>query len=622
MTTENKIALNPSPGIQKIDLNLLSSDPDNIRKEYNLDSLNELALSLKEQGLIQNLESGPDGVVHLGNRRLRALKEIVVPELRREMKNIVTLEGEAADDEVVALRGRLDALSWPNVRVLSADEMKEAKIRQVIENLQREDVTAFDEAEGYAVMLAVRDDDGRPVHTPESIAKRIGKGQSGEYVRQRLKIRMAPAPMLKALASGNVGMRHCLVVGRIPDKKLRAEAAKKVLKPQYSDRALSIRETIDLVRKDYMVTLRKPPFDPDDASLVPGVGGCSACPARSGNDPDLAGDLQMVVVTPGVKDAAGSSPGVSPDICTNPACFRKKSDAAWKVVEAAAVAEGKSVLSADAAEDEFGGFNSGLRHNSKYIDLSDKPAAHVLGHYDDKKAEKWGVLLKDVDVPVILTRHPKSGRIHELVEMEQAKLALELEAAESGEVSIFRKDSENDETERLSRAAVREESMVRRRVAIAVFDKLSDAMSADDGAPTGEGGSLRRGTLLLLLKITLMSSADACGFFAKWLELEKAELPKDCYRAWSDLDYVPVFMDMVRARDVEYSSRDLMVWIALAAIAGGVSYDGVKCGMLIKFCEDYDVDMEGIEDGVMDEIAAEKAAGANDEKAAKNGGDK
>lgn len=615
--TKEAKKLEPSPEIQRVDVELLRPDPENVRRSYAEESMNELAESILEEGLIQNLEAGPDGVVHIGNRRLKAIREQVVPYLEQAIRtseeSLANLakgsDQDTANQEALflaKLKNRLADRSRPLVRVLSDEEVKSAKIRQLIENLQREDVSAFDEAQGYAKLLEQVTPDGHRVHSPESLAKRIGKGRTAEYVRARLKVLNAPKPLLAALEDGKVGVRQCQLVGRIPTKKLREEAAKRVLKPKHLDRPLSDTETAELIREDFMVPLRAAPFDPENASLVPDAGVCSACEFRSGNDPDLKDELQ-------IRGRTSNRSGVSPDLCTNPACFRDKGAAAWELLKVHATKDGFQVAESEEGEGIFSGPGGTLPFNSKFVDLDERPDPRDVGHYDQKKTPKWRVLLKGSEIQVTKVRHPKSGRVHDLVNRTAAKTAVEMKAAEANQPSVFSSAKEREEQERKQKAAERKKARVERLVAIAVFDHLADAMTPEFQVPKDLAGAdlkapveellkrthLDAEALFSLLEISLNASADSCAFFAEWLKLER---PKP---GASGRDYLPVIMAMVRSRD--YCHRDLVALAALATVAPSVKYHGAKSTDLLQFCAVYQVDVPAISKKVRAGLAEKDA---------------
>ena len=84
-------------------------------------------------------------------------------------------------------------------------------------------------------------------------------------------------------------------------------------------------EAQQLLNEKYMVQLKGAPFDQEDPGLcdasqfVAGFNGkCSVCPHRTGNNKELFGEVKRG------------------DVCTNPACYRAKSTAAFALVAAEA----------------------------------------------------------------------------------------------------------------------------------------------------------------------------------------------------------------------------------------------------------------------------------------------
>jgi hypothetical protein len=72
---------------------------------------------------------------------------------------------------------------------------------------------------------------------------------------------------------------------------------------------MSYRRAKEFVHRHYMLRLKDAPFPTDDAKLVPKAGACGACPKRTGNQPELFGDVK------------------SADVCTDQTCFEKKANA-------------------------------------------------------------------------------------------------------------------------------------------------------------------------------------------------------------------------------------------------------------------------------------------------------
>jgi ParB-like chromosome segregation protein Spo0J len=607
---ERVVELTPSRDIQRVDADRLSRDPKNVRKKYPQEGLEELGASIREEGVMQNLECDTAGVVHMGNRRLVAITTIVIPELNEAIANIEpyewtpewkTLNGiEDPEATLAALYAKLADIRAVPVRVLTNEESKDKKIRQVIENLQREDVTAVDEADGYADLLAMQDEAGNARFTIEAIAQRIGKGRTRQYVYNRLKLLRAPQDILDAVAAGKIPVRTAERVGRVPHEKDREELAKKILKPRYGTGTLPDDEVEKLIKSEYVLSLAKAPFDRADEGLVSGVGACAGCQFRTGNDPALSAEMQ----SRGGK--SGNAAGLSPDLCTSPACFRAKADAAWQLEAERAKEAGYQIMSDEDAKKAFA-WNGDLVYNTPWVDLDDRPDWDALGTFDDKGLPKWRALLKESGIKVTKARNPHKAKIHELVKRTEAKEAIRLmlakvqtqpDAAPQGDaakraVELFDRKARDEADAKKRAAKQRDEDRVKKRLAVGAVDALLDKMTA--GTPV----HLPVAVLQMTLEIVLDGSSDACGWFAHWSELEKP------HAGASGRDYLPTIMDKIRTRKPAYSERDLCALISMASVAGGVKYAGVACKDFKKLCAAAGLDLEATEKWLKKEIADE-----------------
>ncbi len=146
--------------IQMIPVDVILPNPFQPRRNFNQKRLEELAESIRANGLAQPILLRPDGngglIQVLGDRRWRAYK----------------LLGRA---EIPAL-----------VR-----EMTDQQARQItlIENLQREDLTIIEEAESFRDLVAVYDGN------VSEVARQVGKNDV--YVARRLKLLELPAHVQK-----------------------------------------------------------------------------------------------------------------------------------------------------------------------------------------------------------------------------------------------------------------------------------------------------------------------------------------------------------------------------------------------------------------------------------------
>lgn len=119
---------------------------------------------------------------------------------------------------------------------------KEAMEIALIENLQREDLSAVEEADGYQRLI---DEFG---HTQDMLAQQIGKSRS--HVANTLRLLKLPAPVRKMIQSGMLSAGHAraLVGARNPE-----ELAGLIVK-----RSLSVRQTEKLVQQATEGKLKSP----------------------------------------------------------------------------------------------------------------------------------------------------------------------------------------------------------------------------------------------------------------------------------------------------------------------------------------------------------------------------
>lgn len=173
------------PGdLQRVPLDKLTRSDLNPRRTFDDPSLKELAASIAEQGLLQNLvvRAASDGsyVIVAGERRYRALiwlaEEMMLPD---------------------------DIAQWGvPVRIITGDDAQHLALA-LLENLQRQDVNAMEEAEAFAKLQAIDPEQWRASH----IAQKIGC--STRHVQQRLALvsRLVPEAQ-DALRAGKITFTH------------------------------------------------------------------------------------------------------------------------------------------------------------------------------------------------------------------------------------------------------------------------------------------------------------------------------------------------------------------------------------------------------------------------------
>jgi ParB/RepB/Spo0J family partition protein len=259
----------------------------NPRKHFDDTYIAELADSIKSHGLIQPITVRPlslDALFAFNRGRHendeRPTYEIVVGECRWRAAKLAGLH------EIPAFWRELD-----DKQVLEI---------QVIENLQRRDVHEIEEAEGYQALIA------RHGYTADEIAAKIGKSRS--YVYGRLKFTALCRDVRESFFAGKLDGSTALLIARIPGEALQKKAAKEVING-YNGEPLSHRAAKQHIHSRYTLSLKQATFRPDDATLLPAAGACSACPKLSGNFRDLFNDIEAA------------------DVCTDPDCFEAKRQA-------------------------------------------------------------------------------------------------------------------------------------------------------------------------------------------------------------------------------------------------------------------------------------------------------
>jgi ParB/RepB/Spo0J family partition protein len=410
--------------IDYLPLEKIKPSKTNPRKHFDENYILELSDSIRTKGIIQPLSVRPDWCIGKTDEQIAqvngkapapAFFEIVAGECRyRGAVKVKLTEAPAI------------------VRFLSDQETLEL---QLIENLQRSDLTPIEEAQAYRRLI---DEMG---YTVDLIHEKTGKDRKTIY--GKLKMLKAPKVLLAAIDRGDVAQQMGELVGSIPVPELRERAAKEILSPLYQEMPLNRRQAEEHVRDNYRRLLSGAQFDQKDATLVSalqdgdtgeriGGGACTDCPMRTGNRPELT-------------DEGGGKRG---DVCLNPKCFASKSSAHFARLQESAVAEGKRILTDDETEDIFDADGS-ISFDSPYVKLSDQPDKQEVRSDFTGKLPSWKKLLENVEAKpqiivarlTIRTANSSKDRIFELVDRTLAIEAVNLSAEQKGETSLFKQTS-------------------------------------------------------------------------------------------------------------------------------------------------------------------------------------
>ena len=186
-------------GAVSIRISEIEPNREQPRKEFDSEALSELADSISQHGVLQPLLLRPmlSGGYRIvaGERRWRAARMAglsEVPAVIREMTD--------------------------------AEEMLFA----LIENLQREDLNAIEEASGYKLLME------RYNMTQEQVAKRVGKSRPA--IANALRLLNLPEPVLEMVEEGEVSPGHARALLSFDDPQRMMDVAQKVRTGKYSVR--------------------------------------------------------------------------------------------------------------------------------------------------------------------------------------------------------------------------------------------------------------------------------------------------------------------------------------------------------------------------------------------------
>jgi ParB family chromosome partitioning protein len=190
-------------GIREVEIGRIRPNPAQPRMHFDEESIAELAQSIAERGVLQPVLLRPDGddfQLVAGERRWRA-----------------------------AQRARLHSI--PAI-VRDIDDSASAEIA-LIENVQRQDLNAIEEAEGYRKLVEAYG------HTQEDLARLVHKSRS--HIANLLRLLDLPSAVKQMLLQGDISMGHARAVLTSEDPENLAR--------RIASEGLSVRQAEGLVRQ-------------------------------------------------------------------------------------------------------------------------------------------------------------------------------------------------------------------------------------------------------------------------------------------------------------------------------------------------------------------------------------
>lgn len=210
----------------ELDTDKIKPNPLQPRLKFKQESIDELANSIKESGILQPVIVVPEGDhyrIIVGERRWRAAQKIglkKIPALIRSMQKVQQLE------------------------------------TSLTENLQREDLNPLEVALAYQKMTQELN------YTQQEIADKVGKDRAS--VANYLRLLKLPKEIQENLAEDKISMGHARALIALEDPKLQVSLSRQIIQKQ-----LSVRDVENLIQrlKQPHEERKSAPLDPDLAAL-------------------------------------------------------------------------------------------------------------------------------------------------------------------------------------------------------------------------------------------------------------------------------------------------------------------------------------------------------------------
>lgn len=178
--------------LENIPITKIVPNPNQPRKHFEEEAFGELVSSIKEHGLIQPIIVRAVGSLYeliAGERRWRAAKE-------SGMQFVPAIVKNSSDVEALEIA--------------------------IIENVQRQDLNALEEAAAYYHLL---EDFG---FTQEQVAERVGKSRSA--IANTIRLLHLPEAVKEFVFKGELSAGHARALLSIPDANLQVKVAERVIK--------------------------------------------------------------------------------------------------------------------------------------------------------------------------------------------------------------------------------------------------------------------------------------------------------------------------------------------------------------------------------------------------------
>lgn len=209
--------------VLSVPIHQIDPNPNQPRKQFDSEKLDELSASIAHTGIIQPLivqQKNDRYLLIAGERRLRAAK-------RAGLKEIPIIIRDVNDRSLLEI--------------------------SLIENLQRSDLNPIEEAEGIQELMTAHD------LTQAEVSKSLGKSRSA--VANAVRLLTLPTEVMAYIRSGQLSSGHARCLVALSDESLQCTVAREIIK-----KGLSVRETEKLCK-----ALQSPPEKKPEKILLPEI---------------------------------------------------------------------------------------------------------------------------------------------------------------------------------------------------------------------------------------------------------------------------------------------------------------------------------------------------------------
>lgn len=192
--------------IKQIAVEEIRSSPYQPRTIFSDERIDELCQTILSHGVIQPIvvrRKGREYELVAGERRLRAVKKL-------KLSTIPAIIRDMTDNQAAAAA--------------------------LIENLQREGLTAIEEAYAYQRLIEFQE------LTQESLAQRLGKGQS--TIANKLRLLQLPQSVQEELSKRTITERHARALLAVKEEKIQLQILREIVQ-----RDLNVKQTEDRIKK-------------------------------------------------------------------------------------------------------------------------------------------------------------------------------------------------------------------------------------------------------------------------------------------------------------------------------------------------------------------------------------